>query len=161
MVSLSHIKKYFWPKIHFKIRIRVRVGVMFNVSVYHNWSNCRRSKCRTFSICAVYLFVLYCICNVNVCPVPCWKHVSWDWCPPFMNDCNKIITHTQKDEDLNFWFHDIYNPLSQLQLWKGHLGWYRWGRLLVNSLKFWRERSKVKISIASQQCLELLASILV
>ena len=26
---------------------RVRVGVMFNVSVYH-WNNCRRSRCRTF-----------------------------------------------------------------------------------------------------------------
>ena len=34
-----------WIKI--RIRVRVRVGVMFNIRVYH-WSNCRRSKCRTF-----------------------------------------------------------------------------------------------------------------
>ena len=27
-----------------RVGIRVRVGVMFNVSIYH-WSNCRRSKC--------------------------------------------------------------------------------------------------------------------
>ena len=32
-----------------KISIRVRVGVTFSVSVYH-WSNCRRSKCRTFKL---------------------------------------------------------------------------------------------------------------
>ena len=30
-----------------RIKIRIRVGVTFNVSIYH-WSNCRRSKCRTF-----------------------------------------------------------------------------------------------------------------
>ena len=30
-----------------RIKIRVRVGVTFNVRVYR-WSNCRRSKCRTF-----------------------------------------------------------------------------------------------------------------
>ena len=30
-----------------KIRIRIRVGVTFNVKVYH-WSKCCRSKCRTF-----------------------------------------------------------------------------------------------------------------
>ena len=34
-------------KIRIRIRVRVRIGVMFNISVYH-WSNCRRSKCRTF-----------------------------------------------------------------------------------------------------------------
>ena len=28
-------------------RVRVRVGVTFNVRLYR-WSNCRRSKCRTF-----------------------------------------------------------------------------------------------------------------
>ena len=31
-----------------RLKIRVRVGVTFNISVYH-WSNCRRSKCRTFA----------------------------------------------------------------------------------------------------------------
>ena len=36
-------------RVRVKIRIRVRVGVMFKVSVYH-WSNCRRSKCRTFDL---------------------------------------------------------------------------------------------------------------
>ena len=38
-------------RVRIKIRFRdsVRVGVTFNVSVYY-WSNCRRSKCRTFSI---------------------------------------------------------------------------------------------------------------
>ena len=35
-------------RIKIKIRVRVRVGVTFNVRVYR-WSNCRRSKCRTFS----------------------------------------------------------------------------------------------------------------
>ena len=34
-------------RIKIRIRVRVRVGVTFNVRVYH-WSNCRRSKCRTF-----------------------------------------------------------------------------------------------------------------
>ena len=34
-------------KIRIRVRVRVRVGVMFNVRVYR-WSNCRRSKCRTF-----------------------------------------------------------------------------------------------------------------
>ena len=33
--------------IKIRIRVRVRVGATFNVSVYH-WSDCRRSKCRTF-----------------------------------------------------------------------------------------------------------------
>ena len=34
-------------RIKIRIRVRVRVGVMFNGGVYR-WSNCRRSKCRTF-----------------------------------------------------------------------------------------------------------------
>ena len=34
-------------RIKIRIGIRVRVGVTFDVSIYH-WSNCRRSKCRTF-----------------------------------------------------------------------------------------------------------------
>ena len=32
----------------FQGRVRIRVRVRFNVSVYH-WSNCRTSKCRIFS----------------------------------------------------------------------------------------------------------------
>ena len=36
-------------RVRIKIRVRIRVAVTFNVSVYH-WSNCRRSKCRTFCI---------------------------------------------------------------------------------------------------------------
>ena len=35
-------------KIMIRVRVRVRVGVTFNVGVYR-WSNCRRSKCRTFA----------------------------------------------------------------------------------------------------------------
>ena len=38
-------------KIRVMFRVRAWVAVMFNVSVNH-WSNCRRSKCRTF-----YLFI--------------------------------------------------------------------------------------------------------
>ena len=34
-------------KIMIRIGVRVRVGVTFNVIIYH-WSNCRRSNCRTF-----------------------------------------------------------------------------------------------------------------
>ena len=36
-------------RIKIRIRIRIRVGVTYtiSISVYH-WSNCRRSKCRTF-----------------------------------------------------------------------------------------------------------------
>ena len=34
-------------RIMIKFRVRVRVGVTFNVSIYRR-SNCRRSKCRTF-----------------------------------------------------------------------------------------------------------------
>ena len=36
-------------RVRITIRIRIRVGVLFNVSVYH-WSNCRRSKCHTYSL---------------------------------------------------------------------------------------------------------------
>ena len=35
-------------KIRFRVRVRVRVGVTFNINIYHR-SNCRRSKCRTFT----------------------------------------------------------------------------------------------------------------
>ena len=34
-------------RVRIKMLIRVRVGVTYNVRVYH-WSNSRRSRCRTF-----------------------------------------------------------------------------------------------------------------
>ena len=34
-------------RITIRIKDRVRIGITFNVRVYH-WRNCRRSKCRTF-----------------------------------------------------------------------------------------------------------------
>ena len=36
-----------------RVSIRVRVGVTFNVRVYH-WSNCHRSKCRTFTTAIIH-----------------------------------------------------------------------------------------------------------
>ena len=35
-------------RIKVRIRVRVGVGVMFNVSVYHGWSNVAGAKCCTF-----------------------------------------------------------------------------------------------------------------
>ena len=37
-------------KIKIGLRVRVRVGVMFNVSILYHMSNCHRSKCRSFNI---------------------------------------------------------------------------------------------------------------
>ena len=34
-------------KIRIRVRVGVKVGVTFNAGIYR-WSNCRRSKCRTF-----------------------------------------------------------------------------------------------------------------
>ena len=36
-----------------RIKLRIRVGITFKVSVYL-WSNCGRSKCRTFDHSAKY-----------------------------------------------------------------------------------------------------------
>ena len=48
IICIKWIHIFFWVQCSFKIRIRVKVGVMFNISVYHWSNNCRRSKCWTF-----------------------------------------------------------------------------------------------------------------
>ena len=49
-------------RIKIRIRVRGRVVVTFNVRVYH-WSNCRRSKCRTFKDIHVAMYFSMSSCN--------------------------------------------------------------------------------------------------
>ena len=54
-----------WVRVKIMIRDKVRVGVTFNITVYH-WSNCRRSKCHTFVVIATNHCMTNCASKVLI-----------------------------------------------------------------------------------------------